>query len=196
MESHQKDLAAEQALVELAKTDAEAFGRLYDQYYQKIFGYIVHRVGNVEIAQDITSEAFFKALKSLRSFHWRNISFSSWLFRIATNEIANYYRKDKHYSGVDIDILAEHPSNEEDVREQIMAAEDALQRNEDFTKMRAAIAELPQKYQEVIALRYFEDKQITEIAEITGKKEGTVKSLLHRGIAKIRLEMESTATLS
>lgn len=185
------DLEAEKALVERAKTDANAFGELYDQYYDKIFGYILHRVGNVEVAQDVTSETFFKALKSLHSFEWRSISFSSWIFRIATNEMTNYYRKNKHYNSVDIDDLAEHPSNEEDVREEIMRAEDELQRNVDYGHVQAGIEALPVKYQEVLTLRYFEEKQITEIAEILGKKEGTVKSLLSRGVEKLRVHMDT-----
>jgi RNA polymerase sigma-70 factor (ECF subfamily) len=187
-------LEEERELVERAKVDAEAFGRLYDLYYQKIFGYIMHRVANVEVAQDVTSETFFKALKSLQSFHWRNISFSSWIFRIATNEITNYYRKNKHYVSVDIEDLSQHASNAEDVREEMMQAEDALQRSQDFVKMQVLMSELPDKYQEVLSLRFFEDKQITEIAEILGKKEGTVKSLLHRGIEKLRVHMEADAT--
>ena len=189
------DLEAEKALVERAKTDAEAFGELYDQYYDKIFGYIVHRMGNVEVAQDVTSETFFKALKSLHSFEWRSISFSSWLFRIATNEMTNHYRKNKHYTSADIDDLAEHPSNQEDVREEIMQAEDELQRNQDYVLMRAAVEKLPDKYQEVITLRFFEEKQILEIAEIVGKKEGTVKSLLSRGVEKLRVCMENMDTM-
>ncbi len=189
------DLEDERALVERAKVDAEAFGQLYDLYYQKIFGYIMHRVANVEVAQDITSETFFKALKNLHAFHWRNISFSSWIFRIATNEITNYYRKNKNYITVDIEDLSQHQSNEEDVREELMRAEEELARHEDFLKMQALMSELPDKYQQVLTLRFFEEKQINEIAEILGKKEGTVKSLLHRGLEKLRVGMDVSATL-
>ena len=90
------DLEQEKGLVERARKDAEAFGELYDLYYPKVFGYILRRTASVEIAQDITSEVFFKVLKNPGQFCWRGIPFSSWLYRIATNEIASYFRKNKH----------------------------------------------------------------------------------------------------
>jgi len=62
------DLEQEKELVERAKNDAEAFGELYDQYYSKIFGYVLRRTASIDIAQDITSEVFFKALKNLGQF--------------------------------------------------------------------------------------------------------------------------------
>jgi DNA-directed RNA polymerase specialized sigma subunit, sigma24 homolog len=69
------DLSEEKELVERARRDPEVFGELYDRYYSQIFGYVLKRVANIEIAQDITSEVFFKALKNLGQFKWRNISF-------------------------------------------------------------------------------------------------------------------------
>ena len=90
------DLEQERELIERAKNDTEAFGELYDRYYSQIFGYVLRRTANIEIAQDVTSEVFFKALKNLGQFRWRHVPFSSWLYRIATHEIANYFRKSKH----------------------------------------------------------------------------------------------------
>lgn len=89
------DLDQEKQLVERAKNDTEAFGELYDQYYSQIFGYILRRTASIGIAQDVTSEVFFKVLKNLGQFRWRGTPFSSWLYRIAAHEIANYFRKSK-----------------------------------------------------------------------------------------------------
>src|SRR5579863_9047123 len=100
------DLSLEKKLVEQAKHDPIAFGKLYDAYYPKISRYILHRIGNVQEAQDITSEVFYKVMKGLRSFEWRNISFSSWIYKIATNEITNHYRRKKH-TFFSLDILFE-----------------------------------------------------------------------------------------
>jgi RNA polymerase sigma-70 factor (ECF subfamily) len=85
----------ERELVERAKNNTEAFGELYDRYYSQIFGYVLKRTASIEVTQDVTSEVFFKALKNLRQFRWRGVPFSSWLYRIATNEIANYFTKNK-----------------------------------------------------------------------------------------------------
>lgn len=90
------DLSEEKEFVERARRDPDAFGKLYEQYYSQIFSYVLKRVANIEIAQDITSEIFFKALKNVGQFRWQDISFSFWLYRIATNEITDYFRKDKH----------------------------------------------------------------------------------------------------
>ena len=74
------DLDAEKDLIRQAQKDPGAFAELYDHYYPKIFGYVLRRTVHLEAAQDITAETFFKALRKLWQFRWRNISFSSWLY--------------------------------------------------------------------------------------------------------------------
>ena len=86
----------EQLLVEKAKTDKEAFVRLYDFYYPKIFGYVFRRTLELERTKDITSETFLKAYLNIGRFQWKKIPFSSWLFRIATNEMNMADRKKKY----------------------------------------------------------------------------------------------------
>ena len=184
------DLEQEKELVERARADTEAFGELYDRYYSQILGYVLRRTASTNIAQDVTSEVFFKALKNLGQFRWRNIPFSSWLYRIATHEIANYFRKNKHgqfsLEEVSDSISISNPSTETEFLE----AEAELKRHEEFLALHQNISRLSIKYQEVITLRFFEDKQVKEVSEILGKREGTVKSLLHRGLEKLRRLME------
>ncbi|HSL87431.1 MAG TPA: RNA polymerase sigma factor, partial [Bacteroidales bacterium] len=144
--------------------------------------------GKAEIAQDITAETFFKALKSIGNFSWQGIPFSAWLYRICTNEIAAYYRKGA-YRAVSMDDLISKGfrfASEYDLEEEIIAAENALERATELQLYSQAIKHLPQKYQDVITLRYFADKKLNEIADILGKPEGTIKSLLHRGIEKLK----------
>jgi len=181
-------LKEEEELIKTAQKDPEIFAKLYDEHYPKIFGYILKRVANFEIAQDITSETFFKALKKLWQFHWRNIHFSAWLYRIANNEIANYYRKNR--SLVSLEILRDEQGFEpialHNPETELLEAQEKLRQHQDFLKIQEKISQLPIKYQEVITLRFFEKKKIKEIAEILGKKEGTIKSLLHRGLEKLK----------
>jgi len=182
------DLNEEKELVKKAKKDPEAFGKLYDQYYSQVFGYILKRVANLDIAQDICSETFLKALKNLWKFKWKGISFSSWLFRIANNEVSNYFRKNKNkipLEKIPEPISLSNPSTE------ILEAEEKLKEYQDFLKIQEKISKLEIKYQEVITLRFFEKKKIREIAEILGKREGTIKSLLHRGLEKLRENFET-----
>lgn len=182
------NLEEERKLIQKAKRNPEVFGRLYDQHYPKIFSYVLKRTVNLDIAQDITSETFFKALKKLWQFHWRNIPFSSWLYRIANNEIANYFRKNKH-KPVPLETIPE-PFSVLNPLTEVLEAEEELKRHQDFLTLQKTISKLPTKYQEVITLRFFEKKHIKEIAEILGKGEGTIKSLLHRGLEKLRQTIE------
>lgn len=183
------DLEAEKDLVRQAQKDPDAFAGLYDHYYPKIFGYVLRRTANLEAAQDITSETFFKALRKLWQFRWRNISFSAWLYKIASNEISQYFRQPEHRKSASLEEMQEQgfePVSPHDPAGELAEAQEKLQRHRDYCQIQAKVARLPAKYQEVIALRFFEQKQVKEIAEILGKKEGTVKSLLHRAVEKLR----------
>ena len=186
------DLKEEKELIKQAQKDPEVFAKLYDEYYPKIFGYILKRVANFEITQDITSETFFKALKKLWQFRWRNISFGAWLYRIANSEIANYYRKNRYL--VSLEILRDEKGFEpvalHNPETELLEAQEKLKQHQDFLKIQEKISKLPIKYQEVITLRFFEKKKIKEICEILGKKEGTIKSLLNRGLEKLKELME------
>jgi RNA polymerase sigma-70 factor (ECF subfamily) len=183
------DLSEEKELVRQAQKAPDAFAKLYDQYYPKIFGYILRRTANLEAAQDITSETFFNALRKLWQFQWRSISFSCWLYRIATNEINQYFRKAEYKKSISLEELQEQgfePISADDPESKLIEAQEKLEQHQDFLEIQGKIVRLPAKYQEVIALRFFEQKQIKEIAEILGKKEGTIKSLLHRAVEKLR----------
>ncbi len=183
------DLSEEKELIRQAQKAPDAFAKLYDQYYPKIFGYVLRRTANLEAAQDITSETFFNALRRLWQFRWRNISFSSWLYKIATNEINQYFRKTEYRKSASLEELQEQgfePISSHDPESELVEAQEKLKQHQDFLEIQGKIVRLPAKYQEVIALRFFEQKQIKEIAEILGKKEGTIKSLLHRAVEKLR----------
>jgi RNA polymerase sigma-70 factor (ECF subfamily) len=179
----------ERTLVERAKGDPDAFGVLFERYHGPIFGYVLRRVRIWEVARDLTSETFLKALSGLWRYRWMNVPFSAWLYRIATNEIGMYFRRgrvvleslDRMMEGRGLDPV--DPASLETER---LEAERRLASNSEFAAVQAGLVLLPVKYQEVIALRYFERKSLKEIATILGKKEGTVKSLLSRGIGKLR----------
>ncbi|MDP3879685.1 MAG: sigma-70 family RNA polymerase sigma factor [Dehalococcoidales bacterium] len=181
------DLEQEKELVERARYSPEAFGELYDRYYDQIFGYALRRCANVEIAKDITSGTFLKALRNIKNYRWQGVPFSHWLYRIANHEIVNQYHKEKRIVSYE---LTANESNAA-LRGELIAGESELRRHEDYLELQQYISKLPSKYQEVITLKYFEDMDINHIAGVLGKPEGTVKSLLHRGIERLRKMMES-----
>lgn len=175
---------AEKELVERAKKDPAAFGALFDKYYDNIYNYVFHRVGNSDIADDITSDTFHKSLEKLWTFRWMKLPFSAWLYRIATNEVNGFYRKQKSNPRSEL--------NEEVLNQTWIfnEQENKLSQENLFEQLRKGIENLNTKYQTVIVLRYFQEMTIKDICDITGKAEGTVKSLIHRGLKLLENEID------
>ena len=179
LESNGEILDEDQMLVSAARQDIEAAGRLYDIYYSEILGYIYHCTLDTHTAEDLTSNVFLSAFRHLGQYKLRQIPFRAWLYRIATNEVRMYWRRQKH-----IKIVSFQPDNDEYVAEQ--STSDGMASAEEYRLLYKALLELRLKYRTVIILRYFEGKTISEICEITGRKEGTVKAQLHRGLAQMQ----------
>jgi len=177
--------------IQKAKREPEAFGLLFDEYYRPIFGYILRRTADADLAQDLTSETFFKALKNFKRFEWRGEnSFGNWLFKIATNEINMHFRKNRNIISLDNNNsnLAERiPCSEASLPDtEIILAQKELQRKEEFLRVNKELRKLKIEYQTVITLKYFEKKKIEQISQILDKPEGTVKSWIHRGLKELR----------
>jgi len=177
----------ESDLLNRIRKNPENFSELFKLYYKQIFGYIIRRTGNFDDTADIAADTFLKAFRNIHNFRYTGISVKVWLYRIATNEINLYFRhKQKHNS------IFEHINIEDNsvfrnyIAEDRKEIETELQRHYQFLSVLKELKTLPVKYQEVIALRYFEDKDNKEIVEILNINEGTLKSLLSRGLEKLR----------
>jgi len=181
----------EEQLIKEIRINPDKFEKIYNQHYQTIFNYCYRRTGDFDTSKDITSEIFLKAYLNIHKFKWKDIPILSWLYRIATNEINLFYRSQKYsptfiseiYSNYSITVSLE------DLVEEKSNAEAKLHKDKQFVQVQDAIKELPLKYQEVISLKYFEQLKIKEIGTILNKKEGTIKSLLSRGISKLKEKM-------
>jgi RNA polymerase sigma-70 factor, ECF subfamily len=179
----------EETLLREIKHDPQKFGEIYDAFYPTIFAYVFRRTTKYDAAKDIAAETFLKAFAGIGKFTWHNISILHWLYRIATNELNRYFNSHTYLPeslnriheeyGFDITDY----SNAETERTLL---EEELEKHRDFLKINNRIKKLDMKYQEVISLRFYEQKSIKEIAFILGKKEGTVKSLLSRGMDTLR----------
>jgi RNA polymerase sigma-70 factor (ECF subfamily) len=182
----------EEELLRDIASDPRKFGELYEAFYQEIFGYVFRRTADYDAAKDIAAETFLKAFVGIGKFKWRNISVLHWLYRIATNELNRYFNSRRYRPQSLTKIHEEYGfcitdySNAETER---ILAEELLQRHQDFVKINDLMGRLGTKYQEVLALRFYEQKSIEEIAVILGKKTGTVKSLLSRGVDKLRQQL-------
>jgi RNA polymerase sigma-70 factor (ECF subfamily) len=180
------NLEEEKDLVERAKYSSEAFGELYDLYYNRIFGYALRRSADVDSAKDITSEVFFKALKNITKFRWQGVPASHWLYRIANREIIDHHNKRKRESNYEKEVNLNNPG----YRQEFTESQGNIRAYDDYLDIHGYISRLSSKHQEVLTLKYFEDLSIADIAKILQKPEGTVKSELHRGIDKLREMME------
>jgi RNA polymerase sigma-70 factor (ECF subfamily) len=165
----------------------ENFAELFKLYYQPIFGYILSRTGSFDDTADIAADTFLKAFRNIHNFRYTGISVKVWLYRIATNEMNLYFRfRQKHSSTFERLSIEENEIFKNLISDDRKEIESELLKHEQFMSVMNALKMLPVKYQEAIALRYFEGKDNREIAEIMNINEGTLKSLLSRGLEKLR----------
>lgn len=170
---------------------------LYELNHARIFGYVYRRILHWETAEDITAEVFLKAFKSFWRFRWTSIPITAWFYRIATNEVNMYFRAGKVRHDVSLAQLLRVGFDLPDGRTaetEKVAAELEVERSREFFAIQKQVKTLATKYQTVIALRYFEGRNVREIAQILGKREGTVKSLLSRALDQLRKELPPDAT--
>ena len=156
--------------------DAEAFGKIYDELVKPVYRYIYYRV-NPQIAEDLTEETFLKAWKNLPKYKKTKHPFSAWVFRIAHNLICDYYRKNQ--PNLEIDEEAPDLKKESDPRYKVN-----LKLNQ--IKLRKAIKTLPEKYQQVIVLKYINEEDNGTIAKTIGKTEGAVRTIQFRALKKLK----------
>jgi RNA polymerase sigma factor (sigma-70 family) len=174
-------------LINRIKNNPADFSELFKLYYKPIFGYIFRRTGDFDDTADIAADTFLKAFKHINKFTLRGISVKVWLYRIATNEMNLYFRHKKTHNSLFERIDFENKNEfshflHEDKKELDME----LQKHSQFLAVLESLKTLPVRYQEVISLRYFEGKDNKEITEILNINEGTLKSLISRGLEKLR----------
>jgi RNA polymerase sigma-70 factor (ECF subfamily) len=175
----------ETALVEQAKTDPEAFGLLYERYVDKIYNYVYYRTGNHHDAEDLTAKVFYQALNHIPRYIQRGAPFSSWLYRIAHNLVANWHRDRSRRQVISLERLA-LVKRQEDPGPFEQAA-----RAEERDVLRSAIGRLPADRQELLILKFVEHMPNAEIGQIMGRSEGAIKSLYHRTLLSLRQDLDS-----
>jgi len=162
------------------KGDDRAYKNLMNKYHDAIYNFIYRMVHDREQVEDLTQEAFIKAFSSLKSFN-EEFAFSTWLYKIATNNSIDYIRKkklqmysiDKPIESKDSDFVFELPDESYEADKDLIS-------NQRAVLLRRAISDLPEKYRRVIALRHVEERSYEEIAEILKLPIGTVKAHIFR----------------
>jgi RNA polymerase sigma-70 factor, ECF subfamily len=174
----------QQALLDRAKrAEPAALGMLYDLYVDRIYVYIYRRVGQTDVAEDLTGQVFMRMLEAVRTGHGWETSFSGWLYRIAHNLVIDHYRRRGRATFVDIDDAAPMHAQSGDP---VLSTESQFERQ----RLRQALAKLTDEQSQVISLRFLEDLSISEVAVIMQKTEGAVKALQYRAVLALRRVMQ------
>ena len=155
-----------------------AFQEYYEKYYDKVLGYILKKVINVQQAEDMTMDVFTVCWEKFDSFDPEKASFQTWLFVIVNNKLKNYYRDRKEYDELDESIGDPGKYQDEIV--------DAMQLTYLREKLADALEELSETHRRIIIYRYFQDMNSNEIADILGITPGNVRIQLKRAIDKIK----------
>lgn len=171
-----------ETLLEDAKSGKDsAFSKLYELYFDKIYRFAYFRVSHKEIAEDITEEVFIRAFTSLSSLD-KASSFESWLYQIARNRIIDYYRSKKQLLPLDdLENTLQYETN----------TIDSVNLQFDQKIFLKALRDIPEEQQTIIRMKFYEDLTNTEIAEITGKTEGSIRVIQHRALVKLKEIIEA-----
>lgn len=172
----------ELAEIEAAQRDPRAFGVLYERYVDRIYNYVYHRVGNVYDAEDLTSRTFFRALSNVGTYVDQGYPFSAWLYRIAHNLIANWYRDRGRRPVVSLESLVVGSSPEEH-------PEAVTQNRDEQRSLQQVIAEIDPLRRELLVLKFSEGLSNAEIGAVLGRSEGAIKSLYHRTLLQLRKQL-------
>jgi RNA polymerase sigma-70 factor (ECF subfamily) len=170
--------ADERLLVEAAQEDPAKFADLYEIHFERIYAFIARRVRDRDVAEDLTSEVFHKALANLRQYEWRGVPFGAWLTRIAANAVADQSKRSaREVPTPGVDSLCEAAGPDLDLAER-----DAW--------LFRLVNELPANQRRIIYQRFVEEKSIRQIARELGRSEGAVKQLQFRALESLRSRLE------
>ncbi|MET7748172.1 ECF subfamily RNA polymerase sigma factor, BldN family [Micromonospora sp. NPDC005367] len=168
------------ALVERAQAgESEAFGLIYDRYVDTVFRFVYFRVGNRQLAEDLTSDTFLRALKRIGSFTWQGRDLGAWLVTIARNLVADHFKSGRYRLEVTTgDVL---DADRED-RGPEGSPEAAVVEHITNVALLSAVKQLNPEQQECIVLRFLQGFSVAETARAMGKNEGAIKALQYRAV--------------
>ncbi len=168
----------ERLLIEAAQKDPARFAELYEDNFERVYAFVARRVYVRADAEDLTAEVFQQALAKLGQFEWRGVPFTAWLYRIASNAIADRWKRVAREKGSPI---ADDPP---DVSASVNPEE--IERRARIFRF---VAELPDDQRRVIEMRFAEEKSIREIARELRRTNGSIKQLQFRALTRLRAEL-------
>lgn len=167
-------------LIEQARRDPAAFGKVYDRYIDSIYRYVYNRTGNPADAEDITSQIFLAALEGIQKYR-DNGYFAAWLFSIARRKVADHYRN--HHNQINLDKIQFAGSDYKDMDEKLI-------QNQRLEALQRIIRVLPERDKEMLRLRYLAELNFADIARLLKRSEFATKKNFYRLIDRIQRQLE------
>ena len=176
------EMAFENDLIRASISNPENFGPLYEKHYKSIFRFLYQRLNQKDEAHDLTAEVFIKALLNIGKYEFRGKPFISWLYRIAYNELMQFFRHKKNHRTINADI--------QDLRF-IQEEADIVYFEEFIPQLKELITGLHPDDLILVEMRYFERRPYKEIAEILELSEVNAKVKMHRIIEKLKIQLNN-----
>jgi RNA polymerase sigma-70 factor (ECF subfamily) len=176
------------ALVTLAQQgDGEAFGQIYDMYVDSVYRYLFYRVGSPQLAEDLTSETFMRALRRIDSFHWQGKDIGAWFVTIARNLVTDHFKSSRFRLEVSTADMLDADRADDGIEGAVL---DHL-RN---TELLGAVKQLKAEQQECIVLRFLQGLSVAETADVMKRSEGATKQLQLRAVRALAKLVPNPAT--
>lgn len=176
-----QQLRLQQAQLQRARSfDRQELAAIYDEYQQPIYRYIYRQVGDVEVARDLTSDVFQRFLQALQKNQGPEEQLKAWLYRVAHNNVIDYYRQQQHRQHLPLDEYVVEKGDGPAV---------LAERNISAEQVREALIQLTPEQREVITLKFLEGFSNVEVADLLNKPIGAVKSLQHRALATLQRQL-------
>ncbi len=173
-----EQIKEELQIIEAAKKDPRRFSPIYEAYYKAIFLYVYKRVDEEEATADITSQVFLKAIANLPKYQFRGVPFSAWLYRIATNEVNQFFRRTKKTRAINI----ETPGVERLMEEM----DEPVDNTANIKVLISCLNHLKEHEVQLMEMRFFEKMSFKEISEILNITENNAKVRAYRVVEKLR----------
>lgn len=186
----QEDIAERKAsyyneLAERAKIEREAFGELYDYFFPRVYNFIFGKVKNSDQADDIISRTFEKMFTRLYDYDSTKGAFSTWIFRIALNEMNDLFRRQKRRNEAGWEDFFDPADNRNTPEQQILS-------DEGDNHLLLALDQLKDREKRIVSLKYFTGISNKEIAEMEDMTPSNVGVVLHRALDKLRVILEGS----
>jgi RNA polymerase sigma-70 factor (ECF subfamily) len=170
--------------IQAAQVDPACFAPLYERYYEAIFRFVFRRTADEQLCADLCAQVFLKAMEKIHAYQYKGVPFSAWLYRIAMNEVAMYFRKVKKNRMVSLE--------EADLTALFQADESGEQFPAELklTRMIEALDQLKEKDLQLIELRFFERRPYKEVAEILEISIANAKVRVHRLLSRLKKKID------